>query len=203
MALSGALTRSPGTRSTEVRERCGDRIRRFRASLVGLILMLACAAAFAAGPTPVYEVKAAFLLNFTKFTEWPPSAFASGSSPISVCIMGKDPFGRFIDDIVRGETVNDRRIIVSRISDGAAAKNCHVVYVGDDAESEQIVHSLPHPVLTIGEGEKFIQEGGMITFVIDDRRVRFLVNPGAAQAAGLRLSSRLLNVAKAIEGPKP
>lgn len=171
--------------------------------LLSIFLLLHSAGLFAAEPRPVYEVKAAFLLNFTKFTEWPASAFASGSSPISVCILGKDPFGRSIDDIVNGESVNGRRIVVNRIPDVGAARACNLVYVGEDASSFRIGHEFGHAVLTIGEGEKFMQEGGMIAFVIDQRRVRFLVNPAAAEAAGLKLSSRLLNVAKSVEGPKP
>ena len=179
--------------------------RRIAAQLVAVITAAWLFVPFlrAAEATPVYEVKAAFLLNFTKFTEWPASAFASGNTPISVCILGRDPFGHFIDDIVRGESVNDRRIVVNRIADVSGAKTCHVVYLGEETASAGVIHSLNRQVLTIGEGERFIRDGGMIAFVIDKRRVRFLVNPAAARAAGLKLSSRLLNVAKTIEGQEP
>src|SRR5437016_2410938 len=63
-----------------------------------------------------YEVKAAFLLNFTKFTEWPPSAFADAQAPLAICLLGNDPFGHGLDDAVQGETVNGRQLAIRRIS---------------------------------------------------------------------------------------
>ena len=75
-----------------------------------------------------YRVKAAFLLNFTKFVEWPPSAFANDKSPVSICILGEDPFGQVMDDIVGDESVNSRKLVVRRLRDIPAAGACQVLF---------------------------------------------------------------------------
>jgi hypothetical protein len=147
-----------------------------------------------------YEVKAAFLLNFTKFVEWPPSAFPEPDSPISLCVLGDDPFGTTLDELVRGETVNGRALVIRRMSQTPIPKVCHVVFFGlPSKEVPPLLRSVGPGVLAVGEGESFIRAGGMIAFVIDNRRVRFIVNQTAATNAGLRLSSRLLAVAKTVE----
>jgi YfiR/HmsC-like len=147
-----------------------------------------------------YQVKAAFLLNFTKFIDWPPTAFAETDSPMSICILGKDPFGRVLDDIVQGEVVKSRKVNVQRLSQSPAPKSCQVVFI-DSAEKDlpKTLNSLGHGVLTVGEGEKFIREGGMVAFVIEDRHVRFHINQTVALNAELRLSSKLLRVARSVE----
>ena len=152
-----------------------------------------------------YQVKAAFLLNFTKFVDWPPTSFANPDSPITICILGKDPFGPVLDEIVRGETVNARKVTVQRISQPpisqqAGAQTCHVVFVGEpDQEISRTLSGLGRGVLTVGEGDRFLRDGGMVALVVDNRRVRFDINQRAATGAGLGLSARLLNVARAVE----
>jgi hypothetical protein len=146
-----------------------------------------------------YEVKAAFLLNFTKFTEWPPTAFSDSQSGIAVCILGSDPFGHVLDDIVQGEIVNGRKLTVRRISQPPAPQTCQVLFVEQGfKDPAKTLGSLPHGVLTVGEGDRFLRDGGMIAFVIDNRRVRFDINPAAAENGELKLSSKLLSVARAV-----
>ncbi len=157
-----------------------------------------------------YQVKAAFLLNFTKFIDWPAASFANPDSPITICILGKDPFGPVLDEIVQGETVNARKVTVQRISQppiGQAAggppagpQTCHVVFVGEpDKDIPKMLSSMGRGVLTVGEGDRFLRDGGMVALVVDNRRVRFDINQTAATGAGLGLSARLLNVARAVE----
>ncbi len=147
-----------------------------------------------------YQVKAAFLLNFTKFTDWPPGAFADADAPIAICILGKDPFGRTLDDIVQGEAVNARKLIVQRVSQVPASSACQVVFVSSsEKDVPRILNRIGRGVLTVGEGERFVQEGGIIAFVIDDRHVRFDINQTAAANASVRLSSRLMSVARSVE----
>lgn len=169
---------------------------RFRALLVVLLCVVLRAA-----PAPTeYEVKAAFLLNFTKFTEWPASAFPSADSPLAICIIGDDPFGDFLDNIVQGETVDGRKVVARRAPAAPAAGLCQLAYVNVPApEFPRTLAALKPGVLTVGEGERFVRDGGIIGFVLDNKHVRFLVNPSAAESAGLKLSSRLLTVAKEIE----
>ena len=154
----------------------------------------------AAQPVLEYEVKAAFLLNFTKFADWPPAAFAAADSPFALCILGKDPFGRTLDDVVQGEVVNARKLIVRRLSETPGPQVCQMAFFGAlEGDVAKILGSLGSGVLTVGEGESFIHDGGMIAFVIENRRVRFVINQSAADNAGLKLSSKLLSVAKSVE----
>ena len=144
-----------------------------------------------------YQVKAAFLLNFTRFIEWPASAFPQPDAPFQICIAGDDPFGGVIDQIVEGEKVGDRRLAVRRTRDGAAGE-CHLMFATRGREGP--VPLPPRPgMLVVGDSPDILREGGMIAFVIADRRVRFDINLRAAQSAGLRISSKLLSVARNVE----
>jgi YfiR/HmsC-like len=153
-----------------------------------------------AQPNLEYEVKAAFLLNFAKFVEWPRTAFADATAPIAICILGKDPFGPVIDELVTGETVNGRKLIVRRIAARPVQQSCQIVF--DEApgkEAAKVLSMLGQGVLTVGEGDSFVHDGGMIGFMLDNRRVRFDINEGAAEAAALKISSKLLSVARDVE----
>lgn len=180
-------------------QRSGASGRLWRTCLLASAGLLVASAA-AAQPPLEYEVKAAFLLNFTKFVEWPASAFASAHSPIAICIIGRDPFGRTLDDMVQGEEVNGRRITVQRIASIPAPQTCQIVYIGAaERELERKAGRMGPGVLTVGEDDDFIAAGGMICFVIENRRVRFDINQTAAENASLRLSSKLLSVARLVE----
>jgi hypothetical protein len=145
-----------------------------------------------------YQVKAAFLLNFTRFIEWPTTEPAAGA-PFTICILGDDPFGAALDQTMEGESANGQKIVVQR-SRRELGKTCQILYV-DRAEKgiTEILTGVGRGVLTVGEGENFLREGGMIAFVVENRRVRFNVNLAAARNASLNISSKLLNVAKVVE----
>lgn len=167
------------------------------AALAGAPLL---AAILADEPALEYQVKAAFLLNFTKFIEWPPGAFSGAGDPFAICILGKDPFGKALDDIVEGEAVGDHKLTVRRISEVPAPKTCQMLFIAPgEKEVARTLETQGPGVLTVGEGEAFARQGGAIAFVIDNRRVRFDINVSAAGRAALKLSSRLLSVARAIE----
>ena len=144
-----------------------------------------------------YEVKAAFLLNFTKFVEWPASAFAAADSPIAICVWGNDPFGKMLDRIVAEEVIGGRKVVVRRIRQRPEPRSCQALFV--NGAGKDVLSGVGPRVLTIGEGEGFVRSGGMIAFVVENRRVRFGINESAAEAAGLKLSSKLLTVARSVE----
>ena len=147
-----------------------------------------------------YEVKAAFLLNFTKFTDWPASAFADTGAPLTICILGRDPFGRALDDVLQGEDVSGHKLAARRIGQAPEPRACQVLYIGaGEKDTRAILSGLGSGVLTVGDGDAFLREGGMIAFVLENRRVRFNIRPSVAEAAGLKLSSRLLSVARSVE----
>ena len=157
--------------------------------------------AFAADEEPLeYQVKAAFLSNFTKFVQWPATAFADEHAPLAICILGEDPFGNTLSEMVKGEAVNGHELAIQRIRRAPDPKSCQVLFVArSEKEVPKILADLGPGILTVGEGEKFLQDGGVIAFVIQDRRVRFDINQTAAAKARLTLSSRLMSVARSVE----
>ncbi len=160
------------------------------------VLISPCAAA---EPTLEYQVKAAFLLNFTRFVEWPPTAFGNSQSPLEICILGKDLFGRAVDDVVQGEVVNGRKILVRRISEPPAPQTCQVLFVDPALKDvHRILAGLAPTVLTVSDGDRFIGDGGMIALVVNNGRVRFDINQTAADNGALKLSSKLLSVARSV-----
>jgi len=147
---------------------------------------------------PEYEVKAAFLLNFTKFVDWPPRASPSEPS-FPICVYGEDPFGKVLDQIVEGERVQDQPITVRRIS-GSFTGPCRILFLGrSEHDPRKILAEVPQGVLTVGEEGSFLQQGGMIELAVENRRVRFDVDLRATARGGLRVSSRLLSVARKVE----
>lgn len=165
--------------------------------LLGLTLPASRAAEQA--PPLEYQVKAAFLLNFTKFVEWPRDGFADAASPISICLAGDAPIGQVLEQMAQGESVNGRKVVLVR-APPEPAKSCQVLFVGKgEKEVPKLLSAVGPSVLTVGEAEGFLSDGGMINFVIDNRRVRFDINQKAVGNSALKLSSKLYNVARQVE----
>lgn len=147
-----------------------------------------------------YDVKAAFLLNFTKFIDWPASAFASTDAPFRICITGEDPFGASLAKIVEGEQVSSRPIAVEKMG-REQLTHCQIVFFGRSEKNvAEAISRLGPGVLTVGESPDFLRAGGVIRFVVENNHVRFDVNQPTARKAGLEISSRLLKVARNVEG---
>jgi hypothetical protein len=184
----------------ERRRRALDYARTLLLLSAGISLGLGVSVCAADEPPLEYQVKAAFLLNFTKFVQWPAVAFSDQRSPLAICILGEDPFGSWLDEIVKGEAVNGRELVVQRIRRAPQAKSCQVLFVArQEKEVPRILDDLGPGVLTVGEGENFLEDGGIIAFVIEDRRVRFDINQRGAARARLTLSSRLMSVARSVK----
>jgi hypothetical protein len=148
-----------------------------------------------------YQVKAAFLYNFAKFVEWPPSSFPDASAPLRICVLGRDPFGQELRNITNEKTVNGRKLEVAHVADLQAARSCHVLFIASSGETpvKQIVEGLRGAsVLTVGDSKGFTDQGGMINLVLENDRVQFEVSRKAAEEAGLKISSKLLSVAKVV-----
>lgn len=154
-------------------------------------------------PAPVaeteYSVKAAFLLNFTRFIQWPASAFESPQSPIRLCILGDDPFDGVLDRVVEDESVGGRRLEIVRLRKPPGPKACQMLFVSAaEKDVRRTLSGLGPGILTVGESPAFLDDGGMIAFVLENRRVRFDIRQSAAVAAGLSISSRMLSVARSV-----
>lgn len=170
--------------------------------LTGAVVCFLTMGALAQAPTAgEYQVKAAFLFNFAKFVEWPPSSFSDAIAPLRICVFGQDPFGQELRDIANDKTINGRKLQVNQVSDLRVARTCHILFIAssDTAQVKQALESLRGTgALTVGDSKGFVEQGGMINFVLENERVRFEVNHKAATAAGLKVSSKLLNVAKSV-----
>jgi len=144
-----------------------------------------------------YDVKAAFLLNFTRFVEWPQLPPERASSSFSICILGDDPFGEALSRIVAGETVAGRPLVIKRIQRWPDA--CEVLYIpASHTSPAAVLAEVGQHVLTVGESSDFLRHGGMIRFVLENRRVRFDIDLRSVDRSGLKMSSRLLGVARTV-----
>ena len=171
-----------------------------------LALLLADAVPGVAGDAASeYRIKAAFLINFARFVEWPNTAFASAEAPLVFGIFGRDPFDGELDRIANGKTVKGRPLLIRKISGASELRSCHVVFfpAADSRNYPEIAAGLAGlSILTVGEMSGFAERGGMINFVIVDGYVRFEANPSAAMLGHLKVSSKLLHLA-IIAGSEP
>ena len=166
-----------------------------RAAGLALLALLGLGQVLAADSSRPYQIKAAFIFNFAQFTQWPEEAFADKETPLVIGILGRDPFGQILEDTVRNEIVQGRRLVVERYKRVAEIKTCHILYIGDSEENrlENIGAALKSkPVLTVTEIENAAARGIIIELMTTQNRIRFRINLEVARAANLTLSSKLL-----------
>ncbi len=147
------------------------------------------------------QVKAAYLYNFAKLVEWPPTDFASPEAPIRFCILNDPAFESELNHIVIGKNISGRPLTVVEVPDAEKSRGCQILFINASHEKhlQQILASLQNTsVLTVGESKGFVEQGGIINFINQNDRVQFQVNDKAAKQAGIHISSRLLVVAKLV-----
>jgi hypothetical protein len=174
------------------------------ALLVSLGVCLPGVVSQAAGQdTLEHEVRAAFVYNFTKFIDWPAEALPLDS--FRVCVVGDPRFASALDAMIAGEVVQGRPILRVELETPASVSDCQILYIGrQDPERGRrtLAAARQQPTLTIGDVPRFLEEGGAIKFLLEDDRVRFDVNLPAVERAGLTMSSKLLRVARRVEGTR-
>lgn len=146
------------------------------------------------------QVKAAYLYNFGKFVTWQPD-HAANSGSLQICLLGKDPFGPVLDTTVAGESIDGRKITVTRIAKVQDAPQCRILFVGlsEVGRLGSILAAAQHfGMLTVSDIPNFAEQGGIIEFVSQQDRIRFEVNRAAAEQSHLVLSSQLLKVASKV-----
>jgi hypothetical protein len=179
--------------------RLADRAGRLAQAVLRLLAVLPLLSAVppgvSASPAPAEaEVKAAFMLNFIRFVEWPPSTFRTPDDPIVVAVAGKDPVSEAIARL-DGKAVAGRRLEVRRIEGAGAAGSCQVLFVGSSGRADPgpFLRTVQHrPVLTVADFDGFVARGGTIGFTRQGERVGFEINEEAAKASGLKVNARLL-----------
>ncbi len=147
-------------------------------------------------------MRAAFLYNFAKFTEWPGDT----AGALTLCVLDDGAVEVALTELVGTSLINGRTVTVSRGASGTRLRTCHVLYIGETNTPRvaAILDELQEvPVLTVSNGDEFVRTGGMIGLFIEEGRMRFAINPDAAQRAGVRLSSRLLQLAKIHKDDQP
>ena len=170
--------------------------RGWRAAL-GAALLLACRATSAGQDVTAPALKAAFIYQLPKFTEWPANAIPPGS-PFSVCVLGDSGVADAFERMGRGRDYSGHRIVVSRPGPNEPMRGCHALYVGQGAtQVEAILAALrERPVLTISDTEGFSKLGGITQLYFDAGQLRLFIDPDAAHRARLKISSRLMQLSK-------
>jgi hypothetical protein len=149
-----------------------------------------------------YGVKLAFIYNLAKFVEWPSSTYRSSNAPLVICIVGVDPFDPDLEDELRGRNVDGHPVQIRRLKAGDEIGACQLVFIPLTAKDQAagIVAGLRgSSTLTVGEDEGFATRGGIINFALEGNRVHLEANPHAARRAGLRISSKLLNIVTIVK----
>ena len=164
------------------------------------------AAGAAAAPAREYEIKAAFLYNFTKFVDWPAQTFANDDAPIVIGVLGDSPCVQALERLIKDRKVNGRTIVVRRIASAAEAKVTQLLFVGSAQEAqfaglEPAIESLP--VLTVGESPGFATLGGAIDLLPQGDKIRFEINIDVAEHAGLKISAQLQKLATVVHRRSP
>ena len=149
-----------------------------------------------------YTVKAAFLFHFAQFVEWPVEAFTGADSPLTYCTIGEDPFRGALEESISGKSIGTRRLQVRHAKELAQIAGCQVLFIAasEKRRAEELAVASKGAVLTVGETEGFTTEGGIIGFCREQNKIRFEINLNAAGKAQLKISAKLLSLAKTVIG---
>ena len=170
-------------------------------SLLICVCLVAPPNGYAQNFLPEYQVKAAYLFNFLKFVEWPADAFTDSLAPIVIGVVGDDPFGGALPEVVIGKTVQGRDLVIRKYHASENLRGASILFISASEKKRlpQILTSLRGAsVLTVADMDGFLDEGGMIQFLFEDDRVRFAIDVGAASRARLKISSKLLSLARMV-----
>jgi YfiR/HmsC-like len=170
---------------------------------IGLLHILGNCA-LSEGPSE-YKVKAAFLYSFTKFVQWPPFSSENSNDPVTVCVFGENPFGGALQEILVGKTFNGKPFAVKEMTSTQETRACLILFVSASERKrlKTVLESLQGAaVLTVGDTQGFAEDGCIIDFVLEDNKMRFEINTIAADRARLKISSKLLSLARIVSNDK-
>jgi hypothetical protein len=158
-------------------------------------------------PSNEYAVKAAFLYHFAQFVDWPDGTFPQADSPLVYCTIGEDPFHGALEASLLGKKMDGHPFQVGHARQiGDDLQACNVLFIGEKEKGilpEVLANLKGRPVLLVGESDRFVQDGGMIGFCLEANKIRFEVNMESAEKAKLKISAKLLALAKnVIGGPR-
>jgi hypothetical protein len=172
-------------------------------SWVLAVLAAALVQAWAAEPpAEEYRVKGAFLLNFAKFVEWPAEAFHGPSDAIAICVLGANPLTSALEQAAGQVVVEKRTVVVRQIADPHQGRECQIIFVSvsERKRVRAVMEAVQGAsVLTVGESEGFIANGGVIEFRVEESKLRMEISASAGKLAGLRISAKLLSLSQAAK----
>ncbi len=171
-----------------------------------MIMWLGVSTAKAQDAELEYKVKAAFLYNFIGFVEWPTNKLSRADKEVIIGCLPDDPATPVLAHALEGKIADGRRIKVVTLREGEEAESCHLLFISRSRRGQigdVLTRLKKAPVLTVSEVEQFAERGGMINLVRHERTFRFEVNLGAAERAGLRISSKLSSMATLIKTTAP
>jgi len=178
-------------------------LRTLLALLVLLLHPLALITADAQSDSSEYQLKAAFIFHFAQLVDWPAEAVGPGNRPLILCTAGEDTPSGVLEATVQGKQIGSHPLEVRHLQEKDSSSGCHLLFIvgRDKRRVPAILAGLNNaPILTVGESDDFVQQGGMIGFCLQESKIRFDINLKVAQRANLRISSRLLLLAKTVVG---
>jgi len=152
-----------------------------------------------------YQIKAVFLFNFAQFVSWPKKSFASPEEPFCIGILGDDPFGAFLDETVQGEKVESHPLVIERYRTIEDIKKCQILFISKSEKNQTdkiFAYLKDRNVLTVGDTDGFLEDGGIITFSTKENKIHLKINPKAAKRVNLSISSKVLRLAEIVEPGK-
>jgi hypothetical protein len=170
-----------------------------------LLAVLLCSVGALAAEFPEYEIKAEFIERFTRFIEWPPAAFPPPDRPFVVCNIGSSPIEGYLRSLVTTRKIKNRPAELRLLSRPDDIDGCHIVVIARSERGElgRILGRTAHrPILTVGDGSGFAEQGVLISFTSETSHVRFDINADAAKASGLQFSAQLLRVGRIVGGAR-
>ena len=171
-----------------------------RLSCLWLTLVVLAAARAYAAPSE-YQIKAVFLFNFTQFVDWPAEAFPRQDAPFVIGVLGEDPFGSQLDDVVRGEHADGRALVIERYRNVGEIRYCNILFIGrtETAHLGEILAALKgRSILTVSDADPAGPRGVMIRLVNENNRIRLRIDVATAKAGNLTISSKLLRPAEIV-----
>jgi hypothetical protein len=164
------------------------------------VLLFFASAVSAQSISREYTIKAVFLFNFTQYVDWPRTSFTNGEKVFVIGVLGADPFGKYLEEVVSGEKVKGLPIVIRRYADVKDVKGCHILYINykESGQLKHILNTLPKQVLTVSDVEGFAREGGMIRFLTEHNKIRLRINLQGVREGDLNISSKLLRLAEIV-----
>lgn len=173
-----------------------------RSALVACLLVAAVGQA-AASQVAEYELKAEFLERFTRFVDWPAGTFADDQVPFVIGLWAENPFGPYLERIASTQPIKSRPVRIRQVAGLPEIEGCHMLFVPQSRRGDVrriLRHVGSKPILLVGDGQGFAELGLHIAFVPEGDRVRFEINESAAHDNGLKISAKLLKLARVVNG---